>query len=1028
MTHHALSSAVPTPSRRAVVAALAAGLVAGPVLLAGQAYAAPVVATGPADDNEVILRSPVLSVRVGTAFPRVAEYRHRPTGATLYGQATSLTTVLIDGAEVTPQQVTYQQKGPRTIEYGLSFPGDGRIRAEIEVDDDVVTFRVTEIAETADFRVGTLEIPGLTMVSVRSDQEGATVRTAVINLDKSKEGDTVLPILADTAPDTVRKGCAYAVLHTGTLAAGIESNSVTDQISTVPGSSWENGRLWRQVTAHDGYISCGLSSGQWTYRAFGAREDDTEELPYVRVVITGDRNGDGVVDWQDGAIALRALLPSPIGADTQHLRVVPHIPYLNSSAAENAFLFVLDHVKRIALATDFLGQYTLLKGYQGEGHDCAHPDYAGHYNERAGGLADLNTLFREGRTWNSDFSVHVNCTESYPEAHAFSEELVDKNVLGWDGKDQSYRIRARRDLTSGDNARRFQQLRDETDRGLNMLYIDVFRESGWTSDRLQRELREQGWIVTTEWGHGLERSAIWSHWATDVQYGADTSRGIDSTLARFLMNHYKDVFSDRQPLLGIPRTYDFETWQNRTDWNVFYRGIWENNLPAKYLQAQAIRTWGEHEITFSGATSVGDADGTRTVVTDGRTVLRGSAYLLPWEPRRYQDPDRLYHFNPAGGATEWELPRRWAHLKRVAVHRLTDQGRVFDTWAPVRGGKVTIDAVAGQPYTVYRERVPAPRKPNWGQGTGMDNPYFNSGDLNGWTVTGDAAVVLSDRGHYEAHLGTGGGAASLRQRVTGLKAGASYAASVQVEIGETAGETRRTTLTVTTGDGAAATAMDRSTLINTQESDAKKGTRFQRLFTYFTVPEDGGPVDLAIAVEAGAPRVRIDHVRVAPGGRPAREGALFYEDFEHVPHGLGAFVSCNIRTHLSESHAPYTMQGWNGKKIDDVLSGAWSLKSRATSKSLQYRTIPATVAFRPGRSYRVEFDYQSGTEADWVTGVDEPASRTLRADRLPKTSVTTRWTYEFTAPAAGDAWVGLMSQAANSTEIVIDRFAVYELD
>ncbi|WP_374215114.1 hypothetical protein [Streptomyces longispororuber] len=55
------------------------------------------------------------------------------------------------------------------------------------------------------------------------------------------------------------------------------------------------------------------------------------------------------------------------------------------------------------------------------------------------------------------------------------------------------------------------------------------------------------------------------------------------------------------------------------------------------------------------------------------------------------------------------------------------------------------------------------------------------------------------------------------------------------------------------------------------------------------------------------------------------------------------------RTHRSELNTPYIQRGWNGKQIDDVLSGRWSLKCRATSKSVQYRSIPCTVPFRPGR-------------------------------------------------------------------------------
>ncbi|HLQ82140.1 MAG TPA: hypothetical protein VK103_01285, partial [Bacillota bacterium] len=355
-------------------------------------------------------------------------------------------------------------------------------------------------------------------------------------------------------------------------------------------------------------------------------------------------------------------------------------------------------------------------------------------------------------------------------------------------------------------------------------------------------------------------------------------------------------------------------------------------------------------------------------------------------------------------------------------------GPELEAWLPVTGGEVTLAADAGQPYVIHPQEV-AVADPEWGEGTGLQNPFFTPGDLRGWQTSGASSVVLSDRGHHEVHLGEDGAAAHIRQPITGLEPGGRYAASVLVQIGAEPGETRRTTLTVDTPDGSSTTHLDRSTLKNTQNSDPKKGTRFQRIWTYFTAPDDGTDPELRIETVAGDAPVLLDHVRVAAGSRPdAPEGAIVAEDFENVPFGYGVFVSCNIRSHLSEPHAPYTNIGWNGKELDDVLDGGYSLKTRATGATLQYRSLPSTIEFRPGHRYRVEFDYQSRTEADWVTGVDEPESRDIQADRLPKTTGTERWRYEFTAPDEGDTWIGMRSRIGDSTEVVIDNLVVYELD
>ncbi|AJC59079.1 endo-alpha-N-acetylgalactosaminidase family protein [Streptomyces sp. 769] len=1027
-------TAQPGPSRRQLVAATA---------LAGVATTLPLgsrTATAAPRTGETVLHSAALDVRVDPAFPRIVSYTDRATGAVLHGQETPVTQILIDGTAHTPR-VTHRARADRAT-YTLALDGGTTLTAEITVDGWQVTWRLTAIDDTPALRVGTLQIPGLALLSVRSDQPGAHLLAARLQLDKATSGDTLVRVTPDTPAEPAPTGCAYAVVATDQLAAGIETNTVHD--TPTAATSWENGRLWRQTLRGDGYLKAQLAPGPWTHRAAGQPTDATEPLPYATVILTRDRNGDGRTDWQDAAIALRDIMVVPLGADTQHLRVVPHIPFNFASQATNPFLATLDNVKRIALATDGLRQFTLLKGYQSEGHDSAHPDYGGNYNARAGGLADLNTLLRAGKKWHSDFAVHVNATESYPVAHAFSETLVDKNDKQWDWLDQSYRINARRDLTAGTIAARFAQLRKETDPALNTVYLDVFRESGWNSDRLQRHLRDQGWQIATEWGHGLERSALWSHWANETDYGPDTSRGINSRLVRFLRNHQKDVFADKWPtLLGAPRMGNFEGWTGKNDWHAFHTIVWNDALPAKYLQAYPIRTWTDHEITFEGPTrtAVTDTDGTRRITTDGRLVYDGGSYLLPWEPRSATDPTKLYHYNPRGGHSSWRLPRGWSGAPAVHVYRLTDQGRTDRTRIPVTDGQITLTARPGTAYVVYRTEAPTPPDPRWGEGTPLTDPGFHAGDLAAWQTTGPATVEINDRGDYELVIGPGA-AATVAQRLARLAPG-DYAASVQVEVGATAGERRRAGLTVRTADGVTATNWtDTSTATNHVAADRKTGTRFQRMTTRFTVPDGGGPATLGLTAAPGRARIRFDNVRVvaaprptAPAATPGTPATLVHEDFAHVPQGWGPFVkgdaggSTDPRTHLAQRHAPYTQRGWNGKAIDDVIDGGQSLKSRGENTGLVYRTVPHTVRFTPGRRYRVTFRYENEKAGQyaWITAVDEPTARELRRQPLPVATRPTTLDYEFTAPESGDAWVGLRKTGSDGTaEFVLDAFHVTE--
>ncbi|WP_460996950.1 hypothetical protein, partial [Staphylococcus aureus] len=70
------------------------------------------------------------------------------------------------------------------------------------------------------------------------------------------------------------------------------------------------------------------------------------------------------------------------------------------------------------------------------------------------------------------------------------------------------------------------------------------------------------------------------------------------------------------------------------------------------------------------------------------------------------------------------------------------------------------------------------------------------------------------------------------------------------------------------------------------------------------------------------------------------------------------------RTHLSEKHDPYTQRGWNGKKVDDVIEGNWSLKTNGlvSRRNLVYQTIPQNFRFEAGKTYRVTFEYEAGSD------------------------------------------------------------------
>ncbi|MFJ2768219.1 endo-alpha-N-acetylgalactosaminidase family protein [Streptomyces sp. NPDC087300] len=984
-----------------------------------------------------VIGSDRLAVAVADDFPRVLSYTDRASGARLLGSTRPVTDVTLNGKAYRVEVEGAPDLSARRAAYTLVFPAlpGVEIDAELSVAGRATTFKVTAVRDTAAFRVGTLDIPGHDLVSVGSADGGAETAFTTLDPDATRTADRFAKVTVGTPADAAPVGATYAIVNTDALAAAVESNSTYDKPSGATGQ--DGARFWHRATkGDDGSTRVGVWSGQWVYRGDGAAAPARgKDLPWAKVVVTPDANGDRAVDWQDGAVAFRdTIAVRPKGGEGTPDRVITHIPFNFASQAQHPFLRTLDDVKRISLATDGLGQQALLKGYASEGHDSAHPDYGGNINKRAGGLKDLNRLLKDGKKWGATFGVHINATEAYPEANAFDEKLVDKSKPGWNWLNQSYYIDQRRDINSGDLARRLKRLRQETDANLSFAYIDVYYTHGWIAEQTAKAVQAQGWNLATEWADKFERDSLWSHWANDLDYGPKTNKGLNSKIIRFVRNGEKDIWN-ADPVLGQSAVDEFEGWTGENDWNAFYANIWERDLPAKFLQHQDITRWDGDDVTLTGGLRGTVEDGRRTFYDHGRKVLSGDTYLLPWA--RKGGGQKLYHYNKAGGTTSWQVPG-----SSYTVYKLTDNGRVKSGTVRARGGQVTLKAAAGQPYVLYpkasgdAKRAGSPADPKWGAGTPVADPGFHDADLRAWDTAGSVRRDTDGKGRHSAEL-SGPGAASVAQRITGLTPGERYTASAWVEVEP--GEERRTTLAIA-GRGH---TVERSALENTDAGSQWHGTFLQRVKVAFTAPVDGRTT-LKVAADAGAAKVRIADVRIV-GGAPAAaggRGSVVQEDFEAVDQGWGPFTKgagggvTDPRTHIALRHAPYTQAGWNGKATDDVLTGAHSLKTHEGNHGLVYRTTPATVPLVNGHAYKVSYSYQSShaDSFDWVTGYDRlaadgrPDAVESRATAIPRQRTTARFEQTVTA-GCGDTWVGLRMRdgADEKADFSLDDFAVTDL-
>lgn len=966
--------------------------------------------------NTKVISSKVMSVTVDKNFPSVIQYQWLASGAVMYGQEDAMSQININGISYTPA-VTYEPSSTSdTANYKLVISSIGvDINIQLQVVENTLLYQVTNLVENGSTKVSKLEIPNLNLLSVRSTESGAAFAGSRMYTAVSGSGDTFKSVTGAPSTDSSPVNYLYGIVNTSQLAGSLWTNAVADY-----STDNNNERILKQTVNKGSYYRTGL----WSYPWICSVSDSVspEPLPSAKVAISPDANSDGTVDWQDGAIAFRSIMNVPLGSDRVPDLAVFRIPMNFASEATNPFLKTLDETKRVYLNTDGLGQWIEHKGYQGEGHDQNQFDYR-YVGKRQGGAADLEQMASAAHQYNGFVGVHIGATGLQPESSVFSDTLGDVNHPGWDWLDPAYDLnptQMRYEGTSNNRLNRLQQLKNAVP-SLDFMYVDAWFEKAWNGRKLAREINSLGWTTTTEFPNVLEDDSVWYHWAVDYNYGGSTIKGFNSQIARFIRNHQKDTWIARNPLLGGAEVTDFEGWQGNRDYDKAIQVTFETNLPTKFMQHFKIMKWTGDTINFENNVSVSNASGSRVITKDGITVLNGNKYLLPWSSAT---EDKLYHWNTDGGNTTWALPSSWAGLQTVKLYQLTDQGKQLISDLPVSNNQIAINAIAKTPYVVYKGAAAANPTVNWGEGTQVKDPGFNSGNLNAWTVAGsDTSVERNPSSQYELKIGSGSGS-TVSQQITGLSEG-TYYASVYVSTSNG----RKAYIGVNNyGGPEVSNYADNSLWSNYIQADSKRDTMMQRMYLFFDVPAGSTTATLYLKADSGTSTVTFDDVRIGKTVKtPNPDGAYFVQDFEHALQGWYPFVkgpaggTNDPRTHLSELHAPFTQKGWNGKAIDDVISGNYSLKAYKESSGLLYQTIPQTVRFTPGTTYTVKFKYESAA-SDYAFVIGDSttiqSTTTLKEASSPET-----FKAAFVASSSGQSWFGIKKKAG-ATDFVMDELVI----
>lgn len=942
---------------------------------------------------ENTIESGKIIVKVDETFPRVISYQLKNGEGVLYGQEDVLNQIKINEDLYIPE-VKFNKISAHEACYNLKVAEiKVEINIAIEIMHNVLNLKVTRIKENGEVLVKTFEIPNHSLISVRSNQKEPEVTAARIweRLTSTDEYNK----LSDMKENGLPTEKTMVFINTNLLAASIENNVL-----------YKQKRVLYQAESKENYKKCSVWNGVWTYR-----EIDTEiyELPWCKIVISEDENGDGKVDWQDAAIGFRKHMQLPFGCDLARNNV-SHIAMEFASLAQYPFHRILDNIKKYHNYMDGFGQMVLIKGYEAEGHDSAHPDYGKHFNPRAGGVKEFNQLIEGAHKYNAKIGVHINATEYHPESKDYNPEILRPGAEdGWAWLDTSHYVDRKLDITSGELYRRLEELKQDAPE-LDWAYVDVYMEkNAWNEYKLASKINDLGLALGTEWPGPMDDWVVWNHWQ-DIGYDT-TGDGMTSKIIRFVRNQIRDSFP-HHPLLKSNDNKGFMGWEGdlSREKDLFYavEKFFTWSLPGKYMQNFPIKKLMEKEVQFEGGVSsvgeggltiikkVPDVEGVyeneeieipqfSKIYKDGKLIYSAENYqhggevvqdrnnkiltknnlvFIPWNPI---SEEKIYHWNDLGGTSTWELPESWLTLSNVVLYKLTGTGRKFVRDVEVKDRKVILTVLPKTPYVVCK-REEASRETAWGEYSYVKDMSFDSGEFNVWqksseTLELDHIQVIVENtiglGRGYNHLlikGNQGADGKVTQKITGLTPGRTYAASVWAEVSKG----RKAIIGIENYGGSEVSAyVDVTDVKNYNVNSEKHNTYFHRVRVLFTMPEDKSEAILYLKAETGDmdSHVKFDDVRIVETKDTNQGKHYFYEDFENVDEGWGPFMYAYdglCQTHLSEKNEPYTK---------DVVEGKFSLKTKDEEYAGEiYRTIPGILRFEEGKKYKMSLDYMAYNE------------------------------------------------------------------
>lgn len=299
--------------------------------------------------TEETISSDKMTVTMDAAFPRVIKYDVKDAG-TAMGQEKPVYGLELNNRWYVPE-VKADISGD-TATYHMSVDEE-EMKATFDVvftvKGNVLDMRIKNIKDEST-PIYTFNFPEQSLVSLPSTAENAELR---VNNFKAE----TVSALSGLSGENTYEATSLAVLSGGGVAASINN-----------GSDKNRQEIAYQTFAAGDHTSTGLWSNEYMYRGLDGK---VMEEPWTKVSVTGDRNDDGVVDYQDGAIARRDDCykdgEERLPGSEDVMRSMNMIAMNVGSMAQYPFLRIEDNIKKFYLGQTASDRISLSRGISRKG-------------------------------------------------------------------------------------------------------------------------------------------------------------------------------------------------------------------------------------------------------------------------------------------------------------------------------------------------------------------------------------------------------------------------------------------------------------------------------------------------------------------------------------------------------------------------------------------------------------------------------------------------------------------------------------